>query len=261
MRLNSESQVLWRYGRPAHHDFDVLPDGTIYVLVRRPLERPDLRGGETTLDDDVAILDASGNEIGRVSILDSFQRSEHYSTWLDEVERDDGPDMFHTNSIEMFERDGRLHALLSLRHVHALVMLDMEREEVVWAKQGSWRMQHEAQFVDGGILLFDNVGLGDRSRVIEIDEETGEVLWEYTEEGFYTQGRGAQQRLPNGNTLITESEKGRIIEVTRDGEIVWEYISPATTARDENLVLAILRAERLPAGFPTNWARGEDAPD
>jgi len=32
--------------------------------------------------------------------------------------------------------------------------------------------------------------------------------------------------LPNGNTLITEGSGGRIIEVTRDHELVWEYISP-----------------------------------
>ena len=34
------------------------------------------------------------------------------------------------------------------------------------------------------------------------------------------------QRLPNGNTLITEGSDGRIIEVTPDHEIVWEYINP-----------------------------------
>jgi hypothetical protein len=34
------------------------------------------------------------------------------------------------------------------------------------------------------------------------------------------------QRLENGNTLINEGSNGRIFEVTRDHEIVWEYISP-----------------------------------
>ena len=30
----------------------------------------------------------------------------------------------------------------------------------------------------------------------------------------------------NGNTLITEGSGGRIIEVSPDHELVWEYISP-----------------------------------
>jgi len=34
------------------------------------------------------------------------------------------------------------------------------------------------------------------------------------------------QRLPNGNTLITEGACGRIFEVTPGHEIVWEYINP-----------------------------------
>jgi len=29
-----------------------------------------------------------------------------------------------------------------------------------------------------------------------------------------------------GNTLITESDKGHVFEVTREGKIVWEFYSP-----------------------------------
>ena len=34
------------------------------------------------------------------------------------------------------------------------------------------------------------------------------------------------QRLWNGNTLICEGSWGRFFEVTKYGDIVWEYISP-----------------------------------
>lgn len=37
---------------------------------------------------------------------------------------------------------------------------------------------------------------------------------------------GLAQRLPNDNTLITESSFGRFFEVTNEGEIVWEYVNP-----------------------------------
>jgi hypothetical protein len=36
---------------------------------------------------------------------------------------------------------------------------------------------------------------------------------------------GNAQRLPNGNTLVCESSFGRFFEVTKDGEIVWEYVN------------------------------------
>jgi len=69
----------------------------------------------------------------------------------------------------------------------------------------------------------------DQSRVIEVNPKTREVEWEYKDENvqaFYTGIMGSAERLPNGNTLICESVKGRIFEVTPDKEIVWEFISP-----------------------------------
>ena len=37
---------------------------------------------------------------------------------------------------------------------------------------------------------------------------------------------GSAQRLPNGNTLIAETDRGHAFEVTKDGEIVWEFYTP-----------------------------------
>ncbi len=43
---------------------------------------------------------------------------------------------------------------------------------------------------------------------------------------FFSPRIGNAKRLPNGNTLITESSFGRFFEVTREGEVVWEYVNP-----------------------------------
>jgi hypothetical protein len=43
---------------------------------------------------------------------------------------------------------------------------------------------------------------------------------------FFSPLISSAQRLPNGNTLITEGSNGRILEVTPGHELVWEYISP-----------------------------------
>ena len=43
---------------------------------------------------------------------------------------------------------------------------------------------------------------------------------------FYSPFISGAQRLPNGNTLITEGSDGRLLEVTRNHEVVWEYVSP-----------------------------------
>jgi hypothetical protein len=256
MKLNSRSEVVWRYGKPAHHDFDVLPNGTICVLVREAATREGIHGGSVVLDDVIALLDPAGHEFARVSLLDAFARSGRYAEWTADAELPDGPDVLHTNSIQMIEEEGRLLALVSIRAIDAVAAIDMRTREVLWAVRGPWHMQHEAQIVDGNLLVFDNLGLDGQSRVLEFDGRAGDVLWSYTDEGFLTKGAGAQQRLPNGNTLITESEKGRIIEVTRSGAVAWEYINPATTSGGREAVLGIMRSERIPGDHPLPWAPG-----
>ncbi|GAB2726975.1 hypothetical protein GCM10027089_58660 [Nocardia thraciensis] len=66
---------------------------------------------------------------------------------------------------------------------------------------------------------------------------------------------GGAQRLPNGNTLITEAAFGRIFEVTTDGRICWEYVVPSFTTYPDSdtaeifpgLSNAIFRAYRYAA--------------
>ncbi len=82
---------------------------------------------------------------------------------------------------------------------------------------------------DGSLLLFDNgtFRTGESvtySHAIEVDRPTRAITWQYRDappENFFTPFMGSAQRLPNGNTLVTESAFGRIFEVTRDGEVPW----------------------------------------
>jgi hypothetical protein len=115
--------------------------------------------------------------------------------------------------------------------------------------------QHHAHMIprgllgEGNILIFDNGGAAgygapnpgapegidnarrDSSRVLELDPITLDIKWQYPLPGpglsrLYSAFVSSSQRLPNGNTLITEGNIGRIIEVTKEQEIVWEYVSP-----------------------------------
>ena len=59
------------------------------------------------------------------------------------------------------------------------------------------------------------------------------VTWQYTAEAsgrppwtFFSSFVSNSQRLPNGNTLITEGMHGRIFQVTPSGQVVWEYLTP-----------------------------------
>ena len=94
------------------------------------------------------------------------------------------------------------------------------------------------------------------SKVIEIDPFTQETVWAYRgtpENGFFTATCGSNQRLPNGNTLITESDAGRAFEVTPDNQIVWEYYNPGRAGEHNELIGTLFEVVRLPPDFPTDW--------
>ncbi len=252
IKINADSELLWTLELQAHHDFHMQEDGSLWVLVRVPVKRDAIHGGSWLLDDALVHVDAGGRELGRVSILEAFERTPEHRSWVEESRLPEGPDIFHTNSVEIV--DGGRRALVSARALGAIVMLDLHAGTVEWIRTGEWRMQHEAQLINGHLLLFDNSGLGEQSRVLEIDLSTGETVWSYTAPGFYTRGAGAQQRLPGGNTLITESERGRIIEVTSAGDIVWEFVNPRTVPDRPETILGIMRAERLLDGLTDEGA-------
>jgi hypothetical protein len=62
----------------------------------------------------------------------------------------------------------------------------------------------------------------ENDRIVEIDRESGEIVWTYGGKGLLRYPRDAD-RLPNGNTLITDTLNNRVIEIDPEGEIVWEY--------------------------------------
>ena len=87
---------------------------------------------------------------------------------------------------------------------------------------------------EGNILLFDNgrVIHKGRSFAIELNPETQEIEWIYDAgKKFFSNSAGSLQRLPNGNTFLSEDTTGRILEVTKSGETVWEYKGNLRVAR------------------------------
>ena len=141
--------------------------------------------------------------------------------------------------------------------MHAVVSLDPDAEKITWVLTGQWRGQHQASLLDNGnILLFDNLGGNkeqpfrrNQSEVLEVDPVSHRIEWRFgstPESPLFSRFLGYVRRLPNGNTLITESAQGRIIEVSRDGRIVWEYLSPHRAGENDELVATVLGAKRIP---------------
>jgi len=257
-KLDKESNVVWRYAAHAHHDVDVGEDGTIYAI-KHELVFIMPKGLEfiqtPCLVDYLVMLSPEGEELKPpISILEALRESP-YSALLSSLEKpgkhnvppgaplprviDDGrrrSEPLHANSVKVLSQElaprfsgfkaGQV--LISMRNVDAIAVLDTEKGSVEWAARGPWLAQHDAQFLDNGrLLIFDNLGSPKGSRVLEYDPQTQAIPWSYSGENkapFFTSERGMSQRLPNGNTLIVNSEGGEILEVTQSKEVVWSCL-------------------------------------
>lgn len=203
---------------------------------------------------------------------------------------DQGDERFHPDNIIWDARESNIIAIIDKRTGKIVWRLGPDYSSPELKGLGWIIGQHHAHLIprglpgEGNLLVFDNGGwagygapnpaspygaknaVRDHSRILEIDPVSLEIVWQYTptEAGFqepldsyrfYSPYISSAQRLPNGNTLITEGADGRILEVTRSHELVWEYISPYKNTRNANMVY---RAYRVPYEWVPQLPRPEE---
>lgn len=254
-----DGNLLWSYEADCiHHDFHICDNGDVFIpqWVKLPQELADrVEGGYRgapkrpfLLGDDVVRINRQGEEVDRW----------HIWQMLDPVEDPIGPlqnkwEWTHMNSVEV-RPDGNI--LCSLCENSRVIIFNPETRELVW-KLGDPEisMQHHATTVpNGNVQIFDNGRKKPSaipfSRVIEVNPENDEIVWTYqpgNAEQFFSGHISSAQRLPHGNVLICEGTSGRLFEVTRSGDIVWEWINPFIWGNDEGrLYQWIYRANRYP---------------
>jgi len=195
---------------------------------------------------------------------------------------DGGDERFHPDNIILDSREAGLLAIVSHESGKIVWRTGPYYRDGEDRKLGWMIGQHHTHMIpkglpgEGNIMVFDNGGGSgygpptdfapdgitvmrrDYSRVVEFNPVTKEIVWEYSPSNsnkpdpvfghrLYSVNVSSAQRLPNGNTLITEGAKGRILEVTSDYEIVWEYMNPYLWDTDIHMIRNLIyRAYRVP---------------
>jgi hypothetical protein len=255
VQLDRCSRIVWRLPRTTHHSVDHLPNGDTLIAVDRNRYAPDPRyprlmpGPEGYYIENLILrLRPDGSVAQEIPLMDILYKSGWASLLFfgeDSAIRTEQPT--HMNDIEMlrpemapaFPQFKAGDVMLSIRNSNTIMIVDGQTWRVKWTMTGPFLYQHDPDFMPNGhILLFDNRRTGASkpqlgySRVLEIDPESREIVWSYQgtdKEPFYSDIRGMQQLLPNGNVLVVEAQRGRVFEVAResDNRIVWEYVNLA----------------------------------
>jgi phage terminase large subunit-like protein len=128
----------------------------------------------------------------------------------------------HTNAVSRLPNG---NTLISLRNFNVVVEVDAKGEVVRTIGEGIFDNQHDPEILPNGNLLTANhnrqpQNSGKPQAAVEIKPETGKIVWQYSIADQRSWPLRDADRLANGNTLITGTT--RIVEVTPEGEIVWQ---------------------------------------
>mgnify|MGYP005857948261 CR=1 FL=1 len=274
LEVDFNGKEIWRYEDSfMHHGFCRLANGNILILKWKPIPEKiaqNIPGGLEGTEKDgkmwgdcLAEINKDGKVVWQWNSFDNLNPADfpicplcYRDRWLN-------------TSCCSVNLDGNIVA--AFRNCSQVCIINRNTGKADW-KWGFGEISHSAwaQALDNGnILVFDNGIHGHGvhfpfSRIVEINPKDNKMVWGYRDKDnentpFYGSFMSSCQRLPNGNTLITETDHGRIFEVNTDGEIVWEFINPVhgslTHYGDTNAVACAFRYDPAFIAFRGDHAK------
>ncbi len=272
VRMDRCGRVKWALPRQTHHLFALDGDGNFWVPGRIQREEAIERYPDIPVpfqEEYVLEVSPDGRVLREISILGTLFDSKAEGLLFPSGTHEPGlvvpfsGDFTHLNDVEvlspelapefpMFE-PGDL--LLSLRNLDLLMVVRPSTGRIVWSRTGPYLRQHDPDFLPSGrIAVFDNRRddhdgrVRGGSRILSLEPSTGRIETQYgagAGQFFYTNTMGEKQQLPNGDLLISESNRGRAFEVDAQGTVVWSYVN----RWKDGSVGQIAQATRYPAGY------------
>ncbi|MDH5695192.1 MAG: aryl-sulfate sulfotransferase [Dehalococcoidia bacterium] len=195
--IERDGNTVWSYlDNKVSHDADRLPNGNTLVVY----------GHEDKISDaQVKEINPEGEIVWAWYAKDHFNKSPYKDIY--------NQGWTHTNAASRLPNG---NTLISLRNFNFVVEVDPQGTVVKIIGEGIFNYQHDPEMLPSGNILS---ATHTSDHAVEIDSKTGEVVWRLAaqEQGMW-RVRDAD-RLPNGNTLVTDATK--IAEVTPEREIVW----------------------------------------
>ncbi len=130
--------------------------------------------------------------------------------------------------------------LISYKMVNLVFILDPDTLKIKWWRIGPWSRQHDADWNKNGyISVFSNNQPEDvkHSNIVTIVPNTFEtnLLAKGSDYDFYSSFNGMHEVTGAGTTLVTSSRQGRVFEVNRKGDVVFDFVNSFDVTNDTTL--------------------------
>ena len=234
-RINKYGKIIWQNDSYNHHwiSYDkenLYIPGTIFIdqedLKEQYFENTFIKNCETKIKSrfgTILIIDKNNGFLKQdISLLHSFY-SDPKTKNIIEKYAENCDDTFHLNDVvvltekeaQFFEGGIEGDFLVSFRHLNMVALVDKNEHNIKWYVQGKFKYQHSPRVTKNGtILIFDNYYMSGRSRIVEIDINSKEILgfFSNTKNKFFSNTRGRIQ-LFDDRILIQSSDQGEIFEI------------------------------------------------
>jgi len=268
VRVDVCGKLIWQNFDRTHHSVFVDDDGFIWSPMHSARYKvPQIASARFRFDQVGKFDPRTGKRVATIDLVEMLVKAGMEGLAL--ANQINVGDIMHLNDVEVlsarmagaFPDFSAGDIMLSSRHFNQIWILDGKTHMLKWVRIGPMQGGHDPDFQpDGTITVLDNrpggpalaengyLGQKGGSRIISINPRRLDYATRFVSNDkskFYTAYRGKHQVLSNGNILITESDGGRVFEVTPDGTIVWSFVN----RWDEKQVAWVMGATRYPEEF------------
>jgi hypothetical protein len=243
-RVDACGRPRWVIDGIFHHSVERAPDGSLWAVYRYPVSP--LPNVTPSFDDEaLAHVSPDGRPLGLIRIADILDRNGFGYLWRGRPYVDDP---FHLNDVQPVPGDGPFwkkgDLLLSLRNMSLILLYRPATGRILWHRFGPWAMQHDVSPVDDHrIAIFDNHWrfaapegeVDGTNRLPVYDFATDRVSYPFAAATAKTQIRtraqGRATPMANGDMMVEETERGRLMRVSPDGVVRWLYVAADSRGR------------------------------
>jgi hypothetical protein len=239
-KINACSNLEWTTNGVFHHSNELDSDNAIWVPSVFQETAYDKNKFYRYRDDAIAKVSLTGELLYKKSVSKILEEN-GYRTLLYGV----GPyeaDTIHLNDIQPAQysteywKKGDL--LVSVRNRSTVFIYRPSTEKIIWLMTGPWLNQHDVDFIGQSIIsVFDNNMIRTKAenlvdghnKIFVVDIADGSVSDTYTTAlenlDVRTRTAGRQEILDNGDLFIEETNHGRILRISSDNELLWEFVN------------------------------------
>ncbi len=251
VKVDKDSKIVWQNKHRFHHSINMDVNGNIWVASKiknslykvHPLKSPRDSNYENMKavfeEESITQISPDGKILKEISIPQIFLDSGLKALVVSSLTIKNSDDPTHINDIQPVYKDRNFakmgDLLLSLRSLNLILLYRPSENKVIWYKIGPWIAQHDVDVINDDEISvlnndrpFDPYDKSTRSTIVFYNFKTDQTYEPYNKSieaaDFYVWAEGVHRILPNGNVLLEETVKGRILELSKNA-IEWEYVN------------------------------------